>query len=214
MWEATESLLYLPLVSLYEPLLFLWCFKMCSELSTATAVASPSCWGASYPFVSQKPKVFPHTSLTHRIVYLLRVWLNMEVIWAVSKLEFCGLEMLKMGCSRFSGQEIGYGDLVLAVGGHHACMVWLAILCSLESPKAFRFFFHHSETRGEVVETCVNRTALDPVLLCMRDVNGSSVLFGAPQTSGRAGEPPDPDPTSRQPGTTLETKGQSRREEA
>lgn len=47
----------------------------------------------------------------------------MEVIWAVSKLEFCRLEMLKMGYSRFSGQKIGYGDLVLAVGEHHACMV-------------------------------------------------------------------------------------------
>lgn len=90
--------------------------------------------------------------------------------WAISKLELYRLEMLKMGCSHFSGQEIGYEALVLAVEEHRACvvpwMLWLAIPCSLGSPTCFQiFFFNQSETRGEVVKTCVNRTALDPVLL-------------------------------------------------
>lgn len=69
-WEAAEYLLYLPLVSLYEPLLFSWCLRMCPKLGTTTAMASQAVEVQLIGFTRNQrcPPIPP----SHRFVNLLR----------------------------------------------------------------------------------------------------------------------------------------------
>lgn len=81
--------------------------------------------------------------------------------------------------------------------------VWIAVP---RIPHALRYFIGLKSEDGEVVKTCVDRTALDPVLLPHERCEWKFMsIVMHPQTS----EEPRELPWLRQPGTALGTKGQT-----